>query len=205
MADFFVFTFAQCLGETPSEVFWHKTVDKRIETTETELFVWTFSQILVGPRPRSRYVPVDVSQETTGGFDMFHWPEHLEPDNIEGLQDLEKCFLSEISEKIKSYFKCEDWGPAEDENCHHHHQHRNNGLHLGLCPVLPTNNIISSNDVSIWSFSKIPSSDAGLVVSSGEGPGQTTGVIHSRLKCLWFSFLFAMLESVLKYWLLVQN
>ena len=90
--------------------------------------------------------------------------------------------LSE-AEKLKSYFKGEDWSPAEDGNCHHHYQHWNYGLHLRLGPVLPTKSNMLAEDHFIFS-SMLPSSDAGLVASSGECPGRATGVIDPRLKCL---------------------
>ena len=91
MYDFFVFTFTQCLGETPSKVFWHKTIDKRIETAETELFVehWEIEWAQVT-------IPIDISEEATECFDMFHGAEHLQPNNIKGLEDLENFNLEDF-------------------------------------------------------------------------------------------------------------
>ena len=41
----------------------------------------------------------------------------------------------EVAFTIMIHLEDEDGGPVEDEDGDHHHQHRNDGLHMGRGPV----------------------------------------------------------------------
>jgi len=89
---------AQCISEALPEVPGHEAIDKRVDAA------------------------VEVGQQVEDSLSVFDAAEHLDADDVVGLQDLED----------------EYWCPAQDKDSHHHYQHGDNLPNMSLVPMFST-------------------------------------------------------------------